>query len=374
MRRRIGFVAGILLGLIAGAILVGPWLHGQPLPKATPGPKELTSYRDLVKQILPSVVTIDAEAVAPAKAPVGDLPPDGPLPPAKKFAENPPVPKQGFGSGVIIRDDGVILTTYHVVAGFATVTVHLHDGSKYVSSDIHSDRKTDIAIVRIDTAGKKLPVLELGDSDQMEVGDRVLAVGAPFGLRNSVTHGIISARGRTGLNMNVYEDFLQTDAAINPGSSGGPLINMQGQVVGINAAIKSRSGGFDGVGLSVCSNLARRISDALIKDGKVRRGYLGAQVLDLEPAAAKKLGLPATAGAVVSVVFKNTPAAAAGLRTGDVILKIGGKTVADPRALQELVVALPIGQPASVEILRDGTTQTLMLTIIEQPEVFGSGK
>jgi serine protease Do len=247
----------------------------------------------------------------------------------------------------------------------------LQDGNKYVTSDIRVDKKSDLALVKIDTNGAKLPFCELGESQHMEVGDRVLAFGAPFGLRGSVTQGIISAKGRNGLNMNMYEDFLQTDAAINAGSSGGPLVNLEGKVIGINAAIKSRSGGFDGVGLAISSQLARGVKEALLKHGKVRRGYLGAQVLDVDAAAAKKLGLAKTEGAVVSLVFKNTPAAKAGLSVEDVIVKVEGTVVLDSRHMQELIMQLPPGKTASLEILRGGTVQELTVTLEEQPETFG---
>src|SRR2546421_16231 len=174
------------------------------------------------------------------------------------------------------------LTSYHhVVDGADQVEVQLKDGRKFQSKEIHGDRKTDLAIVRIDPK-TPLPFLELGDSDAMEIGDRVLAVGAPFGLTGTVTSGIISAKGRNGLNMNMYEDFVQTDAAINPGNSGGPLVNLEGKVVGINSAIKSRSGGFQGIGLAVSSNLAKNAIQALRTDGFVKRGYLGAHIRELD--------------------------------------------------------------------------------------------
>src|SRR3989440_16267 len=173
------------------------------------------------------------------------------------------------------------LTSYHhVVDGADQVEVQLKDGRKFQSKEIHGDRKTDLAIVRIDPK-TPLPFLELGDSDAMEIGDRVLAVGAPFGLTGTVTSGIISAKGRS-LQLNMYEDFLQTDAAINPGNSGGPLINLEGKVIGINAAIKSRSGGWQGVGLAVASNLAKNVLESLLKDGVVHRGYLGVQIKDVD--------------------------------------------------------------------------------------------
>src|SRR5205807_2989303 len=190
---------------------------------------------------------------------------------------------------------GVVLTNYHVVAGADRVEVQLADGRKFLSRDIKGDRKNDLALVRLETKSP-LPSLELGDSDAMEIGDRVLAVGAPFGLTGTVTAGIVSAKGRHNLQMNMYEDFLQTDAAINPGNSGGPLVNLQGQVIGINAAIKSRTGGFQGIGLAVASNLAKNIMDKLLKDGVVHRGYLGVQIQDLTPAVAERLGLKGKSG------------------------------------------------------------------------------
>ena len=171
-------------------------------------------------------------------------------------------PRLGFGSGFIVDPKGIVLTNFHVVNGADSVVVQLHDGRKFTSKDIHGDRRTDLAVVKLDTKGASLPFLAFGDSDAMEIGDRVLAVGAPFGLTGTVTQGIISAKGRNGLNMNMYEDFLQTDAAINPGNSGGPLVNLEGQVVGINSAIKSRSGGFQGVGLAIASNLAKNVDQS----------------------------------------------------------------------------------------------------------------
>src|SRR5439155_18137227 len=182
-----------------------------------------------------------------------------------------------------------------------------------------------------------LPYLELGDSEAMEIGDRVLAVGAPFGLTGSVTSGIVSAKGRSGLQMNMYEDFLQTDAAINPGNSGGPLVTLAGKVVGINSAIKSRSGGFQGVGLAVASNLAKSVAQSLRSDGVVHRGYLGVAIRDLSPEVAARLNIPKNAGVAVGEVYEHTPAAKGGLQPGDIITTIAGKQVKDGKALQETV-------------------------------------
>jgi serine protease Do len=390
----------LLFGALAGTFLVRPLLYGQKdsarAEKETAVyPKELTSYRDVVKKVLPAVVSIESEKkprVKPkAKKEMKNLPrpkfEDFPFPDEqlrkffKEFEQHrfgmdddddSPVPSHGFGSGFLVDPKGVILTNYHVVAGADQVKVQLRDGSKYVSKDIHGDRKTDLAIVRIDPKGKSLPYLELGDSDGMQIGDRVLAVGAPFGLTGSVTSGIVSAKGRNGLNMNMYEDFLQTDAAINPGNSGGPLVNLEGKVIGINAAIKTRNGGFQGVGLAVASNLAKAVMKSLEKDGVVHRGYLGIQIKDLTKEVAKRLGLQHKYGVIVGNVFKGSPAAKAGIKSGDIITSLNGKPVKEGRMLQTVVASLPLKKAVPVTVVRDGQTRKLEVTIEEQPETFGT--
>ena len=273
-RRSIVPICLILVGL-AGGFVAGPVLHGQNASVAT-APQELTSYRNIVKQVLPAVVSIESRVKPKTKTtaqkgqdrkrtPFDDQVPEEFRRFFEEFQQQPfqmpeETPVQGFGSGFIVDSKGVILTNYHVVAGADSVEVTLQDGrTTFTSKDIHGDRKTDLAIVRIDPKGKKLPSLELGDSATMEIGDRVLAIGAPFGLTGTVTAGIVSAKGRNGLNVNMYEDFLQTDAAINPGNSGGPLVNLEGKVIGINAAIRSRTGGFQGVGLAIPSNMAKNV-------------------------------------------------------------------------------------------------------------------
>lgn len=361
-------------GLLSVALLA-PWHLGEAqVGQPQPMPKELTSYRDLVKKVLPAVVSLDAKLKAKAKAGVDrdddvelvQQPGEGPKPGE--------APKAGFGSGVLIDQRGVILTSFHVVEGAESVVVTLLDGRQFIATDIRGDRKTDLAVVVLDAKkAPAFPFLNLGDSDAMEIGDRVLAVGAPFGLSGSVTHGIISGKGRTGLNLNFYEDFLQTDAAINPGNSGGPLISLDGKVIGINAAIKSKSGGFQGVGLAVASNLCRTVAQALLTDGVVRRGYLGLHVRELSPELAAKLGM-SKSGVVVGEVFENTPAAKAGLKTGDVLLTLGGRAVTDTKTLQNVVLGLPLNRATTVTFLRDGKQYSASLTIVEQPEDFGATK
>jgi serine protease Do len=381
MKRCSLIVCCLILGGLAGIFLAGPLLNGQA-PAVPAIPNELTSYRDVVKKVLPAVVSIDSKTQA-APVPKGrrrvpreDLPEE-----FRRFFEIPfesgddddgPTPRGGFGSGVIVDAKGVILTNFHVVDGASQVTVQLSDGRKYTSKDVKTDPKTDLAIVRIE-APNGLPFLELGDSDAMQIGDRVLAIGAPFGLAGTVTHGIISAKGRS-LQLNMYEDFLQTDAAINPGNSGGPLVSLDGKVIGINAAIKSRSGGWQGVGLAISSNIAKTIMPQLLKDGVVRRGYLGVQVKDVtEPDLASRLGLrQGEHGVLVTRVFGDTPGSKAGLKDGDVITALDGKTISNSRELQMAIARQPVGKTVVVQALRDGQAKTLQVTIEEQPHKFGT--
>jgi serine protease Do len=361
-----------------------PAAQGQ-LPAAAAIPRELTSYRDVVKQVLPAVVSIEAK-LKPQKAEPGqarrrlprsenqDLPEE-----FRRFFEEfqrrqDELPQRemalGFGSGFIVDPSGVILTNNHVVDEADEVEVTLTDGRKFTSTDIKTDRNSDLAIVRI-KAGGPLPYLPFGDSSQMEIGDRVLAVGAPFGLTGSVTHGIISAKGRD-LGLNRYDDFLQTDAAINPGNSGGPLVNLAGQVIGVNSVIKSRSGGFQGVGLAIASNMARNVMQQLQTSGTVQRGYLGVgMVREVTSEVAMWLGMKDNHGVVVASVSENSPAAKAGLKPDDVILSLNGQPVQDNRALIRTVGSLPVGKPVEVEVLRDGHTRKLTLTLDAVPKGYG---
>jgi serine protease Do len=368
----VGLVFGGSAGLYLGHSSL---LRGQPARPVSPPavPKELTSYRDIVKRVLPAVVSIEAQGKARGARPRDpeDEPPPGDVPfgPAPRGADEPT--RIGFGSGFLVSDKGVIVTNNHVVDGADHLVIELRDGRKFTTKDFKTDPKTDLAVVRIKSK-LPLPYLEFGDSSAMEIGDRVLAVGAPFGLAGTVTQGIISAKGRA-LRMNMYEDFLQTDAAINPGNSGGPLVNLEGRVIGINSVIKSRSGGFQGVGLAISSNLAKNIMTALLRDGVVRRGYLGVQIRPIkDEEEATKLGLKDTHGVVVTTVFPDAPSSKAGLKRGDVIVKLGGKPIEDDRALQTRVAALPLGKPVEVEVVRDGRPKTLRITIEEQPKDYGT--
>lgn len=365
-------LAGAFIGLAFGFYLAGSPTQGQnPVLRSPAVPRELTSYRDIVKGVLPGVVSIEAKAKPrPAQPPARPRPPVNGIPKDyQRFFEEgdrPPVPEDGslgFGSGFVVDATGIILTNYHVVEDAEELDVHTADGRKYVTRDFTYDRASDLAVVRIKPV-EPLTVLAFGDSDAMEIGDRVLALGAPFGLKGSVTHGIVSGKSRS-LRLNVYEDFIQTDAAVNPGNSGGPLINLEGKVVGINSAIKTRSGGFQGVGLAITSNHARRILTQLVKNGVVRRGYIGAIVDDLDPDTRQKLGIR---GAITRRVLAKSPADRAGLKVGDIITKLGGQPLQDSRDLQRIVAEQPLDEPVELEILRNGKAYRLPVTITAHPD------
>ena len=360
----------VFVGFVGSVI--GSWLHGQPQERPAL-PRELTSYRDIVKRVLPAVVSIETHAKAKLGArPNPQLFDDPSFPEEFRRPPGPVDPNRlGFGSGFLADPTGVVVTNYHVVEGAESATVLLPDGRKFTSKNIRSDRRTDIAVILLEVKDVRFPHLDLGDSDAMEIGDRVLAVGAPFGLAGSVTQGIVSAKGRNGLNMNMYEDFLQTDAAINPGNSGGPLVNLEGKVVGINAAIKSKSGGFQGVGLAVASNLAKNVVHALRTTGSVQRGYLGAHIRELDFDQLGKNGVPKEGGALVAQVFDKTPASKGGLQAGDVITALAGKAIKDGNVLQRLIASSPIDKAVDVDIVRAGKMQRLTVVIEAQPTDYG---
>ncbi|QEG29927.1 Periplasmic pH-dependent serine endoprotease DegQ precursor [Gemmata obscuriglobus] len=337
-------VLGLFGGLFAAQQLVG---QPPPVPKLDPPlpGREWQSFAPVVKRVLPGVVCIEGKG-RPKRAVGEDTDP-------------------GFGSGVLINASGSVLTNNHVVSDLESVDVTLHDGRKFTTSDIRRDPKTDLALVKIESKAP-LPFLELADSDEMEVGDRVLAVGAPFGLTGSVTSGIVSAKSRNNLKLNQFEDFLQTDAAMNPGNSGGPLVNLDGKVIGLTSAIKTRTGGFQGVGLAVSSNLAKKIAADLLKTGVVKRSFFGVTVRDLDAETAKRAGAPSTNGVAVTSVLDESPAAKAGVVAGDVITKINGAPVKDPRDLQRITTALPAGQVVDVLLWREGKFYIGKVTIEEE--------
>ena len=269
---------------------------------------------------------------------------------------------------MIIDDSGIILTNNHVVAGGGTVIVRTYDGREFTASEVLTDPSTDIAVVKIKGADN-LTAAPMGDSDRVEVGDWVLALGQPFGLESTVTAGIISAKHR-GIRIAARADFLQTDAAINPGNSGGPLVNLRGEIVGINTAISSRGGGNDGVGFSVPSNLVGWVADQLIESGEVKRAYLGVQIQEIDADLARTLNMPPRSGVLVNQVMDDTPAAKIGLREGDVIVRFNNRAVRSPSELQLAVEQSTFGTQVPVKVNRDGKVITLDYAPVERPRDF----
>ena len=270
-----------------------------------------------------------------------------------------------LGSGVIVTKDGYILTNNHVVDGASEVTVALTDGREFTAKVVGRDAKTDIAVVKI--KADDLPVVALADSDKVEVGDVVLAVGNPFGVGQTVTKGIVSATERGGVGIEDYENFIQTDAAINPGNSGGALVDIDGRLIGINTAILSRSGGSQGVGFAVPSDIARNVMQSLVAYGHVTRGYLGVGIRSITPALADEFKLKNTSGALIEEVSPNSPAQKAGLKEGDVVVEFNGKKVADNRHLQLAVADVHPGTTVPMEISRNGEKETVKITVQVQP-------
>lgn len=273
--------------------------------------------------------------------------------------------EQSLGSGVIVSPDGYIVTNNHVIEQSEDIKVTLFDKRTFKAKVIGSDSKSDIAIIKIDAKG--LPTLTFGDSNNLQVGEFVLAIGNPFGLNHTVTMGIISAVGRANVGIADYEDFIQTDAAINPGNSGGPLVNIKGELIGINTAIFSKTGGFQGIGFSVPSNMVRFIMNQLINEGKVTRGWLGITIQDLTPEIAQKFGISIQKGVLVSDITKNSPAQRAGILRGDIILEFNGKEVSDVATLKNMVAQSEIGSSVSIKVLRQNRELTLKAIIKELP-------
>ncbi len=287
--------------------------------------------------------------------------PDGP----KGFGPREFGPMQGMGSGFVISPDGFIVTNSHVVKDADEIKVAMQDKKSYTAKVIGIDSESDLAVIKIDA--KDLSPIKFGDSDKLRVGEIVLAVGNPFGLNRTVTQGIVSAKGRTNVGIIEYEDFIQTDAAINPGNSGGPLVNIHGDVIGINTAIASRSGGYQGIGFAIPSNAAQAIIDQLKGGGKVRRGLLGVNIQDLNEALSKSYGrADNTEGALVSQVIKDSVAEKAGIHAGDIIVEFNGEPVKNASHLKNMVGKVKPSSKAAVTLVRDGKTMKINLEVGER--------
>lgn len=379
---RAGMIAGVTV--LSGSLLAfTPAMKGKNTPlhlsvtdtPAVENAKMFPSLSPVIKKVAPSVVKISVSSQAKA-SPAG-MPPG--MPDLRQFfgggdggfdlrgggQRQLRMPKQqGVGSGVIVTADGYILTNNHVVDNADEIKVSLNDGRDFTGKVIGRDPKTDVAVIKIEGTG--LPAVTFADSDKIEVGDMVLAIGNPFGIGQTVTTGIVSAKGRATMGLD-YEDFIQTDAAINPGNSGGALVDIDGRLVGMNTAILSRSGGNQGIGFAVPTNLARWVMESLVSSGHVERGFLGVNIQDLTPELAKEFKLEQAKGALVSEVTPGSPAEKAGVKSGDLITAFNGKEVADSRHLKLQVGATLPDSSVPVKVLRDGTTTTLTVKVEALP-------
>ncbi len=370
-RRALAYVLTLALG--AGVGVGSGHVFGQqskpaapaPVTESLPSPAELSrSFINVAKQVKPAVVHINVvEKQRQSARFEGDEFPQ--IPGFPPFDQLQPQPRRGAGSGVIISPDGYILTNNHVAGDASEIKVKLAGDREFKAKLIGADPETDLALIKIDA--QDLPFAKLGDSSKLEQGEWVIALGSPFGLEQTMTAGIVSATSRD-LRSGPYDNYIQTDASINPGNSGGPLVNMKGEVVGINTLIFSRTGGNVGVGFAIPSNLANKVYTQLAKSGKVTRGYLGVNLQPLTHALAKVSGTEGVEGAVVGdVVDASSPAAKAGLRSGDVIVEFDGIEVKSPKQLTEIVADTPVGQSVKVKYLRDGKNQTTAIVLGERP-------
>ncbi len=383
---------GIIIGIVVASNMgwlptgtAGPELIPNPIVRPVATAPQLPmaggsgkNFVEIAKSVKPAVVNIAATRSGKS----GDNPHGSPLddPFFRKFfgdeffkrdrdAPQREPKERGQGSGVIVEANGLIVTNNHVVNKADEIRVFLSDKREFKGKLIGTDTKTDIAIVKIEATG--LQTIPWADSDQLEVGEFVLAVGSPFGLTQTVTMGIVSAVGRASMGIAEYEDFIQTDAAINPGNSGGALVNVRGELVGINTAIFSQSGGNMGIGFAVPSNLSRAIMDQLVRTGKVVRGWLGVAIQDLNPELATQFGITDTKGVLVSDVMEDSPAKKAGFERADVIIEYDGKSMDSPTHLRNAVAQTPIGKKVSVKLIRDKKPKTIEVAIVEQPKSLG---
>ena len=320
------------------------------------------SIADITERVLPSVVNISMTKVTKMSAsPMPFMPFFGPQGQEDRR-------EQGMGSGVIVSKDGYILTNNHVVADAQEIRVTTSDRKNYTATIVGTDPKSDLAVIKLKGDISNLTPVEFGDSGHLRLGDVVLAIGNPFGVGQTVTMGIVSAKGRTDLGIEAYEDFIQTDAAINPGNSGGALINGEGKLVGINTAILSRSGGYQGIGFAIPSNMASPIMESLKKNGKVIRGWLGVAIQDVDQELADAMKLPAATGILLSDVKPGAPAARAGLARGDVVLKVDGKVVDTSGQFRNVIAASGSKRTVHLDLVRDGKAMAADVELGEMPE------
>jgi serine protease DegQ len=346
-----------------------------PLVDATPsGPADAasrsapTSLAQAARRAAPSVVSVVTTGMGAAASGEGNGP-QGSEPWFRRFfgdGGNPSVPSTGMGSAVIVSADGYLLTNNHVIEGAERIEVVLNDGRRLLARTVGADPESDLAVLKVEAQG--LPMVSFGQSDQLQVGDVVLAIGNPFNVGQTVTSGIVSALGRTGLGLNTFESFIQTDAAINPGNSGGALVDAEGRLLGINTAIYSRSGGSMGIGFAIPVVTARQVMDGLIRNGVVTRGWIGVQPRDLTPELAQSIQIAEdTRGVLIVGVLDGGPASQAGVRPGDVVQQVAGHDVASTAQLLNEVAALPPQSRANLRLLRAGRSIDVQVKVAQRP-------
>ena len=379
----------LAVGLASGLIILGMQLAGcsressqpQQTPSPPPPPTGVTtpapppavitpsrpsdfSLHEPAQRAMPSVVNIFTSKRLRTRRPT--LPEGSPL--RRFFGEAPdePTTATSLGSGVIVTKDGLILTNNHVIEGADEIAVVVSAGNRRAPAKIvGADPDTDLAVIKADV--QDVPPITFGDSDRLQVGDFVLAIGDPFGVGQTVTMGIVSATGRNRLGINPIENFIQTDAPINPGNSGGALVDVRGELVGINSAIYSESGGSLGIGFAIPVSMAKQVMEQLVKSGRVSRGWLGVEMTELTPEQAKQLGVLDQSGALIARVVPGSPAARAGLRSGDVVRSLNGKAVVDSATLLREITALAPGQTAELVVVRNGNEQQAKVEVGQRP-------
>ena len=363
-----------LSGILAFAILAAPALASAESLSS--------SFKEAARNVAPSVVHIMATGRADVAGldsgrapgmPFGDdlfkrffdqlQPRRQPWPPRPSASNGPR--QSGQGTGFVVRADGYIVTNNHVVARAEKLTVRFNDGREYEASIVGTDPDTDLAVIKVDATN--LDPVEFGKSQELEVGEWVIAVGSPFGLEQTVTAGIVSATGRSGMGLATFENFIQTDAAINPGNSGGPLVNLRGEVVGVNTAITTRSGGSIGIGFAIPSRMVRTVLDGIISNGRVSRGWLGVQIQPLTDELARSFGAPATLGVLIGDVNANGPSHQAGIEAGDIVTVADGRRVDEPGDLLNVIAASTPGSTIEIKVFRNGTQRSFEVTLGTRP-------
>lgn len=347
-----------------------PWRSSSvvTLQEAPAGPvaAKVASYNSAAKKAMPSVVNVfTSKEVQAQRHPLLDDPVFRRFFGDRFQAE--PQRASSLGSGVIVSSQGYILTNHHVVEAADEIEVALADGRKTSARVVGNDPDTDLAVLKVDL--KDLPAITFGHSDQVQIGDVVLAIGNPFGVGQTVTSGIVSALGRSHLGINTFEDFIQTDAAINPGNSGGALVDSTGNLIGVNSAIYSRSGGSQGIGFAIPVSIAKRVMEQIIQNGSVVRGWIGVEVQDITPELAQSFNLPKAGGVVIAGVLRSGPADRAGIKPGDILAEIDDKPVSDSASMLNLIAALQPGKIATLKVLRNQTMAQLRVSIGKRPKI-----